>query len=350
MKKLISISLATMLSLNMASSVFANEMKNNPTLTIMPISTNTDNEISVLDNVSVLSNGIKLGLNDNIIEVNGTTFFPMRDLLNNLAVYDSDITWDSANKSITFEKYDNVATFTINKKTATVNGKTIDLPFAPFIYEGKTYVPINYISSSLGFDMSFDENTNTYSLVKDGVIGVSPSNLTKPAIPEVPLTPLTPANPVTPTPSVDPVAPFVDATLYVDGEELHISEKVLNVNGQTYYPVAELTKKLGGKNIEYGTDYVTITNSANNDVVTFTKGESVYKVNGENKENLFNSDVAIEYNNTLYAPLENIADAFNYTYATDEDNIFNLTSVGFSNDPHEELVPDDISTINNSIN
>ncbi len=93
-----------------------------------------------------------------IINVDGTNFFPMRELLNNLGVADEDIKFDKETQTIAFsnENYDVI--FTIGKKEYIQNGVTFEMPVAPFLKNGVTYLPIRYVANSLGSKVGYDED------------------------------------------------------------------------------------------------------------------------------------------------------------------------------------------------
>jgi hypothetical protein len=49
----------------------------------------------------------------------------------------------------------------IGQKKALVNGKTVELDVAPKIENGRTLVPIRFISEALGCDVDWDSLTRT---------------------------------------------------------------------------------------------------------------------------------------------------------------------------------------------
>ncbi len=139
MKKLLSLFLATTVILTSSMSVFAD--------------TTITNDVSVLRTNTYT----EMTFNNDILNVDGTTFFPLRELLNNLGVNDDDIYWDSDARTIDFsnDKYD--VTFTVDEDTYTQNGVQFDMPVAPFIYNDLTYLPIRYVATSLGYKVGYDE-------------------------------------------------------------------------------------------------------------------------------------------------------------------------------------------------
>lgn len=59
---------------------------------------------------------------------------------------------------------ESVITLQINSTTATVNGETFTLEVAPFIFDGRTMVPLRFISEALGADIVWDGNTRSITL------------------------------------------------------------------------------------------------------------------------------------------------------------------------------------------
>ncbi len=114
----------------------------------------------VVDDVKVYhtNDNTYMSFKNDIINVDGTNFFPMRELLINLGVANEDIKYDKATQIISFsnENYDVI--FTIGKKEYVQNDVTFKMPVAPFIKEGVTYLPIRYVANSLGSKVGYDED------------------------------------------------------------------------------------------------------------------------------------------------------------------------------------------------
>ncbi len=139
MKKLISLSLAVVIALGANTMTFADTVVNND---VSVLYTNTNTPIT---------------FKSDVLNVDGTNFFPMRELLNNLGIDDSQINWNSETKQVNFSNdfYNN--TFTINDDMYSKNDFSYEMPVEPFIYENKTYLPIRYIAESIGLTVGYDE-------------------------------------------------------------------------------------------------------------------------------------------------------------------------------------------------
>lgn len=319
MKKLVALSITTLITLNMATSAFAmavlpgeepEVMANggtNRTLVAPTTAVNEDekpvpilisaNPYTVTNDITVMSNGKKFEFTGDILNVDGTTFFPMREVLNNLGVSDDNITWNANDKSVTFKEYNHTATFTIGSTLQTVDGNESEMLQAPFIYNERTYLPIRYAAQSLGFEVSWDEPTRTIVITKDGVISDDTT--------------------------------FVDATLLLNGSEVTVDSPVIRTNDVVYYPVIELATALGGEDFVTNDDMsVNFTNKVNGDTIKFNRYSNEYTVN--DKVITADNDTITYDDTVLYAPLTDIANSLGYKVSTDEsnENAFGLTKSG----------------------
>lgn len=82
---------------------------------------------------------------------NGTTFVPLRFVSDKLGG-----ALDLKGKDITIVKGDRTVKLTIGAKTATVNGKTVTLDKASFAKNGRTLVPLRFVSEALGEKVKWD--------------------------------------------------------------------------------------------------------------------------------------------------------------------------------------------------
>lgn len=116
-----------------------------------------------------IGNFFKLKINNEIIdcEVPPIVFddysvVPARDVFEKLG---ANVLWNGENEQVTVN-YDNTEIILyINNKTAYRQGKAEKMPIAPKLINGKTMIPVRYVSESLGFDVNFDSKTDTISIV-----------------------------------------------------------------------------------------------------------------------------------------------------------------------------------------
>ncbi len=151
MKKLISsfvIGLVLVSSLSPITSVFAK--------------TTVNNDVSVL----YTNTNTPIMFKEDIINIDGVNYFPLRELLNSLGIDNEHITWNEGTKSVTFTNEPYNSTFTINTPSYIVNGATFDMPASPTIYDSKTYLPIRYVANSVGYKVGYDEGLDQILLTK----------------------------------------------------------------------------------------------------------------------------------------------------------------------------------------
>ncbi|MBE7047459.1 MAG: hypothetical protein E7396_08645 [Ruminococcaceae bacterium] len=92
-----------------------------------------------------------------IIE-NGRTLVPMRGIFEALG---AEVVWDDATKTVTGTKDGTKVTLQIGNQTAKVDDKEVSLDVAAKIIEGRTMVPVRFISESLGCKVDWDDVSKT---------------------------------------------------------------------------------------------------------------------------------------------------------------------------------------------
>ncbi|MDP4094545.1 MAG: copper amine oxidase N-terminal domain-containing protein [Bacillota bacterium] len=102
------------------------------------------------------------------IIIGGRTLLPLREVLVNLGVPNDDqhIIWDSNEKSITVINGSIKLYLKINDKNALVNDVPIIIDVAPVIYKNSTYIPVRFISQSLGLKVAWD-TPSSMVLIRD---------------------------------------------------------------------------------------------------------------------------------------------------------------------------------------
>lgn len=89
---------------------------------------------------------------------NGTTLVPMRAIFEALG---ASVEWNNSTKTVTSVLHETTVSLTIDSKVAYKNGVKVSLLTAPVIVEGRTLVPVRFISESFGLDVSWDQKTGT---------------------------------------------------------------------------------------------------------------------------------------------------------------------------------------------
>ncbi|MCL6478656.1 MAG: hypothetical protein K6T65_09590 [Peptococcaceae bacterium] len=84
----------------------------------------------------------------------GTALVPMRQIFEYLG---ASVSWDAAAKKVTAQKDSTVITLTIGSRDAFINNKKVTLNLPAKIIDGRTMVPLRFISESLGAQVDWDQ-------------------------------------------------------------------------------------------------------------------------------------------------------------------------------------------------
>jgi hypothetical protein len=84
------------------------------------------------------------------VVLNGTTVTPFRLIFERLGL---QVKWKSESKQIIGESSDLTITLTVGSTKAIVNGKLVDMPAAPVIIKGLTFVPLRFVSEASGGEL-----------------------------------------------------------------------------------------------------------------------------------------------------------------------------------------------------
>lgn len=96
-----------------------------------------------------------------VITDSGSAMLPFRSIFNALGVADESISWNSNSKSIEVHKGDRYIFLLIGNPGALVNDSFITLNAAPYIENGRTFVPVRFVSEALGADVQWIKETKT---------------------------------------------------------------------------------------------------------------------------------------------------------------------------------------------
>lgn len=89
------------------------------------------------------------------------TMVPMRFFFEKLK---ADVKWNEKTQQITVKKGKTAIVFQIDSETALVNDKEVLLDAAPYIKNDKTFIPMRFLSETLGYSVTWDEDTKTASV------------------------------------------------------------------------------------------------------------------------------------------------------------------------------------------
>lgn len=104
----------------------------------------------------------------------GLTFIPVR------GVFDASgatIEWNENAKAVTVKTAKDTVTVTIDDKQAKVNGKKTMLAGAPFIENGRTFIPLRFISENLGYKVDWNGTTQTITINLSGSEDIAKAEL-----------------------------------------------------------------------------------------------------------------------------------------------------------------------------
>ena len=141
---------------------------------IMLISPNPN---QVPDTISVVLNGETIDFTDengNKVDpqlVNDRTMVPVRKIFE---VLGATIEWDGATETVTAKTEEKVMKLQINNNVATVTTgdvvEEITLDAAPVVIDGRTLVPVRFISETLGLKVGWDQMTQTVIIFDTHII------------------------------------------------------------------------------------------------------------------------------------------------------------------------------------
>lgn len=106
--------------------------------------------------VKVFVNQVEVLSEPSAILYHGTTCIPFRAILNALGIKDSEITWHDDSKSIEIKTDTKYVFMAIGNSGVIVDRSMTTLKVAPFIYEGRTYIPLRGVSEILGAEVEWN--------------------------------------------------------------------------------------------------------------------------------------------------------------------------------------------------
>lgn len=104
----------------------------------------------------VYINGVRLGFEQQPVIIDGTTFMPVRFLLETAG---AEVTWDEDTLSAHITYANKNVVITNNTTTAYIDNIPTELTSPARIINGKMMIPLRFISESLGFDVEWDQET-----------------------------------------------------------------------------------------------------------------------------------------------------------------------------------------------
>ncbi|MFC5985255.1 stalk domain-containing protein [Marinicrinis lubricantis] len=98
------------------------------------------------------------------VAIQGTTLVPMRKIFEGLGA--TITSWDNATQTVTAVKHQTEIMYTIGETEALKNGREVTFSATPGrIVQGQTFVPLRFISESLGANVQYDAQTKTITIL-----------------------------------------------------------------------------------------------------------------------------------------------------------------------------------------
>ncbi len=114
---------------------------------------------------NMLVNGIEKAIDtDNKVTpvlVKDTTLVPIRTIIE---AFGGQVSWDSKNKKVTATYNKNKVELWLNKTSTLVNGKKVTSTVAPKSINGRTMVPLKFVSQNLGLCVNWEGSTKSISI------------------------------------------------------------------------------------------------------------------------------------------------------------------------------------------
>ncbi|MBU7005972.1 copper amine oxidase N-terminal domain-containing protein [Phosphitispora fastidiosa] len=119
--------------------------------------------------ISVRVGGELLDLDVQPLISEGRTMVPMRAIFEALG---AQVSWDGNARTVTANKDGTTIVLTIDKKLSKINGTNKDLDVAPFLKDGRTLVPVRFISEALGAEVNWDADNQLVEILTDKPKGI----------------------------------------------------------------------------------------------------------------------------------------------------------------------------------
>lgn len=93
--------------------------------------------------------------------VKGRTLLPIRAVIETMG---GSVAWNDTARTVTIKLKTTTIVLTIDKKQATVNGKAKEMDVAPQIINGRTMVPLRFVTEALGAAVDWNADTKTVTI------------------------------------------------------------------------------------------------------------------------------------------------------------------------------------------
>ena len=91
----------------------------------------------------------------------GRTYLPFRVIFEACG---ATVDWDAETKTVMAVQDGRVLTMQVGQKTVDVGGASYTLDAAPYVKNGRTYVPVRFVSETLGYDVIWDQDAGQVNI------------------------------------------------------------------------------------------------------------------------------------------------------------------------------------------
>ena len=111
--------------------------------------------------VTVLFNGSPLTFDVPPVILNGRTMVPLRAIFEALG---AEVSWDDASETAIGVRRGVRVSVTVDSTAATINGKAVTLDQSAVLMNGRTLVPLRFVSEAFGAEVGWDDKTQTVTI------------------------------------------------------------------------------------------------------------------------------------------------------------------------------------------
>lgn len=119
------------------------------------------NVLMTLDSEWAMINSEPFKLEQAPIVIGGRTMVPLRFITEALGL---EITWEAETRSVLVEKDGSIIRLFIDSHKAELNGKIIEVEVPPTILNGRTLVPVRFVSEVLGYTVGWEGLTSEVTI------------------------------------------------------------------------------------------------------------------------------------------------------------------------------------------
>lgn len=117
--------------------------------------------VSAAESIKVNVDGSALNMDVSPILENGRVLVPFRFIAESLG---GMVSWDEASQTVRIQTADNNISLPVGKNAASVNGQQKELDVPAKVVNGRTLVPVRFVSESLGANVSWDDANQTVNV------------------------------------------------------------------------------------------------------------------------------------------------------------------------------------------